>query len=101
MVILAKTHTADGKVMLALCDKNLIGKSYEQGKAVLDLKSDFYNGEEMDVETIMKHVYASYIINAVGQETINLLLHKNLIDNSDIKTIQDIPYTLVIVTEEA
>ena len=43
----AKVHrTKDGRLILALCDSELLGKVFVEGDVKLDLTTDFYQGEE-------------------------------------------------------
>jgi hypothetical protein len=95
-MILVKVHTKQDSSILSLCDKELIGKKFEDIDLQLDLTSNFYKGEEMTKEEVRKILLNYKIINAVGQRSVNLLLEFDLIDTKKILYIQDIPHAQCI-----
>ena len=63
--------------VVAICDKELIGKKFYEGKFQLDVKENFYKGEEMDEEKtiqILKNIMEdknknnSIIIYRIGRK---------------------------------
>ena len=53
--MIVKKHSQNNKLVLAICDEDLLGKTIEENDLILDLKSDFYRGEEMN-ETELKQL---------------------------------------------
>ena len=90
-MILVKLHEAENRRILCLCDKNLIGKKFEEGKKILDISRGFYYGKEIgnDIGDLIRH---ASIINAVGKESVQLLLDKKITNKEDIKKIKGIPH---------
>ena len=88
-MIIVKVHK---KNILSLCDKELLGKKFEEVDLQLDLTSNFYKGEEMTKEQIRKIIPNFRIINAVGQRSVNLLLEFDLINSDRILYIQEVPH---------
>jgi len=87
--------------IVAICDSDLIGKKFEQGKFQLDLTGNFFKGDEMsEKETIqimqnMKKEDATF--NIVGQKSINIAIKTKIISQKGIKKIQDVPFALVLL----
>ena len=94
--MIIKKHARQGKLVLAICDSDILGKSFSEGDAVLDLKSEFYKGEKMPEENILKLVRVCYMINAIGKKSTGFLIEKEIISKEDIKEIGGVPYTLVL-----
>ena len=88
---------SDGRVMLAICDPNLLGKKFEEGKLQLDLSSDFYKGEEMDDEKILGYVDRTYIINLVGEESVDFGIRNMLIEKKSIIVVKGVPHAQVML----
>lgn len=89
---IVKIHKlSDDRIMLAICDSNLLGKKFENGKHQLDLSSDFYRGEEMDDEKILSYIKRTYIINLVGEESIDFGIRYKLIEKN-IVVIKGVPH---------
>ena len=87
--------------IVAICDSELIGKTFEQGKFQLNIKESFYRGDETTPEqTIqimqdMKKEDATF--NIVGEQAISTAIKAGIIDKDSIKKIQDIPFSLVLI----
>src|SRR3989344_5322686 len=69
--MLVKIHKSYRDVV-AICDKELMGKSFEKGNAILEVKENFYNGDEVDEKkalSIMQfHIKEDATFNIVGKK---------------------------------
>ena len=91
--MIVKKHTsADGKIIVAICDSELVGKTFEDGKKFLDISSKFYKGEEKSEEEILEMIKDAYLLNIVGAKSIDFALRHKLIEEKNICKIKDIPY---------
>ena len=86
---------------VAICDKELLGKKFEQDKLQLDIKENFYKGEEKsEQETfqIIQNMSAEdATFNIVGQKSIALAIKAGIISEQGVKKIQDVPFALVLM----
>jgi len=94
MIYFNKFDTAKGK-MIAMCDEELIGKVFKEGKIELDLKQygGFYKGDlitEEDAKAQLDHKV--YSANVVGERSVKLLLDAKLVSESDVKTVQGVRF---------
>ena len=97
--MIVKIHkTKDNRMMLAVCDSELIGKKIEDDKRQLDLTSEFYKGEEKTEQETSDLMRNSYILNIVGEKSINLALKEELISGDHVDNIKNIPYAQAVVT---
>ena len=95
--MLVKDHkTENGRLLLAVCDSNLINKKFEEGPAQLDLTSEFYKGTEKTPEETVDLMRNAYILNLVGFDSVKLALDEEIIDPDHVKYIQKIPYAQAI-----
>ncbi|MEK6916273.1 MAG: DUF424 family protein [Nanoarchaeota archaeon] len=94
--MILKKHLSGGKLVIAVCDSKLLGKKIEEGNFVLDLVSNFYKGEETTPEKLLKELNSSFMINAVGEKSVAVLLDNKIITKKDLKTISGVPYCLVV-----
>ncbi len=87
--------------VVAVCDSDLLGKRFEQGKFQLDIKESFYKGEEVDEEKavrIMKKMAGEdATFNIVGKNSVNLALQAGVIIEEGIGEIKGIPFALVLL----
>jgi len=87
--------------VVAICDKELIGKVFEEDRFRLDVKENFYKGEEMNEERIiylLKPLSAEdATFNIVGKKSVNAALKAGIITEENINEIQNIPFALVLL----
>jgi hypothetical protein len=88
------------RMVIAICDKNLFGKKFEEGKKQLDLTGDFFKGEEMTVEEVKEVMKTGRVedasFNIVGTKSCGLAKKMGLIVDSGIKVISGVPCSLVL-----
>jgi len=99
-MVFVKIHKTYRDVV-AICDSDLIGKKFEQGKFQLDCKESFYKGEEktkQETISIMKDMSREdCIFNIVGQESVDCALEAGIISKQGIKKIDNIPFSLILL----
>lgn len=97
MVIVRLIKSRRG-IVLAICDAELLGNVYKEGKAVLDLKKyrSFFEGEtiEDNKEKLNEMISEADSINAVGEESIRILAERGF-DTSSVRQVQKIPHLQV------
>jgi len=87
--------------VVAICDKELLGKRFEEGKFQLDIKENFYKGEKVNREKAtqiiqdMSREDATFMI--AGQKSTITALKAGIINQEGIKKIQGIPFALVLM----
>ena len=87
--------------VVAICDSELLGKKFEQGGFQIDVKENFYKGEEVSekeaIEIMRDMAKEDATFNIVGEQSINAALKAKIISKEGIKKIQDIPFALVLL----
>lgn len=95
--MIAKVHNIDGRKIVAICDSGLIGKKFEENNLRLDLTSGFYKGEEKSERDIINLIKGAYIVNIVGDKSINLAEKAGIVDPKCVIRIRKIPHAQAIV----
>lgn len=98
--MLVKIHKSYRKV-IAVCDSELVGKKFEEGKKQLDVRENFYKGEEFDVERvkeIMKNERADdSTFSIVGEESVKLALESGIISEGNVGKVDGVPFALQLL----
>ena len=98
--MLVKIHSSY-RVIVAICDTNLLEKTFEEGEKRIIIGKNFYGGEEKSEEEILKIIQdyseADSTFNIVGKDSTNLALKSGLIKKDGITKIQNIPIALVLL----
>ena len=84
-----------------ICDNELIGKEFQEGKFQLDIKENFYGGEVLDensvIEIIGKMSVEDATFNIVGKKSIETALKTGIISKESIRKIKGIPFSFVLI----
>ncbi len=87
--------------VVAVCDEDLLGKKFEEGKFQLDVKENFFNGEktseENAIEIMQQMSENDSTFNIIGEESVRTALKAGVISEEGIKKIQGIPFALVLM----
>jgi len=97
--MIAKLHkTIEGRAVLALCDKDIIGKRFEEGNIQIDLSSEFYKGQEKTGEEVLDIIKKERvnILNVVGEKSVRFFTDKGLISKEHTIRIKNIPHAQAV-----
>jgi hypothetical protein len=87
--------------VVAVCDSELIGKKFEEGKFQLEIKENFFSGKEMNeeetIEVMQKMADEDATFNIVGEKSINAALKAGIIVEESVCEVQGIPFVLVLI----
>jgi len=99
-MLLVKIHEAY-RTIVAVCDPEIIGKYFEEGKMQIKIKQELYEGEEKSEEEtidIIKEAKANdAIFNFVGEHAVETALKSGIIDKEGIIRINKIPHALSLL----
>jgi uncharacterized protein len=98
--MLAKIHRADDRIILAVCDNELIGKEFHEKGMQLMVSEHFYKGSDASEEKLRKLFRMAYIVNLVGEKSIKFALKEKLISSQQIISIQNIPHAEALIIRE-
>ncbi len=95
-MIYIKIHTTPEGKIVAMCDSELLGKIYVEGKRELDLSSysGFYRGELADEKEVESTLPVSdfYTANIVGERSVGIFVKRGLASPSQAHKVKGVPY---------
>jgi len=90
-----KVSNYQKKLMLNICDVELLGKQLSQDELNLKISESYYGEKLVDIEEAKSLLQNSSIINMVGKNTVSLSIELGIGSESGIKTISDIPFLII------
>ena len=98
--MLVKIHNSY-RTIVAICDSDIIGKKFEEGDKVIDVRESFFKGEEKTekevLEVIEKYSMEDATFNIFGKKSIELALKSGIINQAGVKKIKGVPIALVLL----
>jgi len=94
-MIYVKIHKGPSTVV-AICDENLIGKKFKEGKLVLKVSEHFFKGEKMSKEEVVKLLKNADNLDIVGKECVELAVEIGVIKKESVIEIEGVPHAQAI-----
>ena len=98
--MLVKIHKSYREIV-AICDKELLGKEFKEENKKLEIKENFFNGEEISEEKVVELMKLKGVddatFNIVGEKSVNLAVKTGLVNEKAIGKINGVPFALVLL----
>ncbi len=97
-VYLNRIHR-EGEYIVAICDQDILGQSFEEGDRCIHISETFYKGKLVPVEEGIAAIEQATIANIVGECIVQEALKAQLIHERGVIRIQNVPHAQVVVTK--
>ena len=98
--MLVKIYKAS-RMIVAICDSDLIGKKFEQGKMQIDLTGNFFKGDEKTAEEVKKIIEDAEredaCFNLVGVKSVEIAKKCGVVGDGGIVEIDGVAVALVLM----
>jgi hypothetical protein len=94
--VFVKVFKQPEHTLVAVCDMVLLGRIFREGKLKLEVKSDFYKGNESSIVEALREVDAADIANLVGEQIVGAAVKKGLVDPTAIVRIDGVPHVQIV-----
>ena len=91
-MLIAKKYDLGTKSILAVCDKEHLGKSFEEGNLFFEVRQKFYGGEEITREQLLELIKDADSINFFGNKCVKIAIKEGLISESNVIIINGIKH---------
>lgn len=89
------------RTVVALCDAELMGKKFEEGKRQLEIREHFFKGdsvnEEQAINILRRQAAEDATFNIVGKESVDAAIKSGIITKKAVAKIKNIPFALVLL----
>ncbi len=82
--MIVNERTTEQGLLVAVCDSDVLGETFEEGEFSLTVTEEFYGGEEADEETVIDSLARADIANIVGTQAVGLAVEAELIDEANV-----------------
>lgn len=95
MNIYFKVHESQNRKVLAVCDKDIIGKILEDNQFYFDVKESFYKGEEITSDGLKKIIHDFDNINLIGKKSVRVVISEKIASEKNVIRIKNIPHVQI------
>ena len=97
--MLVKIHNGS-RLVVAICDSDLIDKKFEEGKLQIDLTTGFFKGDEKTEEEVREIIEDARredaCFNIVGKKSVRLAKEGGVVKEEGVSEIGGVPLGLVL-----
>ncbi len=87
--------------VVALCDADLTGKIFEEGKRILNCRENFYKDrkitKEEAIKILKKESDEDATFNIIGKKSIQATIEAGIITKKDVAMIDNVPFALILL----
>ena len=91
-----KKYDAEMKIMVAVCDTEIIGKIFREGDLVLKLEEGFYKGDEASEKEVKEALSGATIANIAGEKSVACAVTCGCIDPENVIFIKGVPHAQMV-----
>ena len=92
MVLIVSEKQGPHGLLLVITDKGILGNVFEEGRKQLDLRKEFYKGEEKSKEQIKIMCSGARDVHLTGKEAVALGVELGLVDAERILWVKGVPH---------
>ena len=84
------------EIIVAVCDKELLGQKFKEGIYRLHVNEAFYKGDLVSIDEALAAIEKSTIANLVGKRIISNAIERGLLHKDSVIYIQGIPHVQIV-----
>lgn len=92
-----KMHKHPSGYVLAVCDEELLGQSFSEGRLRLNVGRGFYGGEVVGESVLVAMFADASTLNLVGEKAVAVAIREGLVDPERTIAVSGIPHAQVLM----
>ncbi len=90
-----KIHRAQGHVVVAVCDREILGKKICEGELEIEISERFYKGKIASAREVIEALKSATVANLFGEKAVACALENGLIEKQNVLWINGIPHAQI------
>ena len=95
-LVYARSYKTEKGIMVACCDKELLGQIFREGRLKLSLQTNFYGNAAMDLLEALVLMEGADILNLVGENIVKAAIDRGLVHPHAVISIAGVPHVQVM-----
>jgi hypothetical protein len=91
-----KAHQQGAERLIAVCDCDVLGRKFTQGKLCLEVNPDFFGGEKASLKDIEAALAGATMANFVGCKTVFHAISLGYVEKDNVLSIDGILYAQMV-----
>ncbi len=91
-----KIHSIGSEIIVAACDRELIGKTFREGELTIHVSKEFYKGDSATEAEVIDALRKATIANLLGEEAISCGVKIGVINQDNVITVGGIKHAQMV-----
>jgi hypothetical protein len=84
------------RTLVAVCDSNILGETFREGRLKLEVKEDFYKGVLSSIPEALREISSADIANLAGNSIVDAAVQEGFVDPSAIVRIGGVSHVQIV-----
>ncbi len=95
--IAMRMYRTRGEWLLAACDRELLGREFEEGEYHIRVSEKFYFESFVTEQTFLNSMRVATIANLVGKRVVSIAIREGYIDEENVIVIDGVPHAQMVI----
>ncbi len=96
MKFYAKTYRDGDEYLVACCDEDISGKTFEEDELILEVRESFYCDKILEGRDVCSLLRKATILNLVGEEIVKLAISEGIILEQSVMRVKGVPHAQMV-----
>ena len=87
-----KTYKRTAGLLVAVCDKDLVGKVFKAGDIEVNISTHFYKGKLVGADAVSNALKSAFAGNFFGKKAVALAVKAGVVSKDGVKKIAGVPH---------
>ncbi len=87
-----KIHTSGSEILVAACDKDILGKTFFEGELQLEVKESFYKKASAPMHELEGLLSGATVANLVGNKVVDSAISTGYVDSKNVLVVGGIKH---------
>ncbi len=97
MTMCLKSYSVNKEILVAVCDSELMGRTFREGALHLSVNEDFFKGQPADEHEVKKALEKATIANLVGERSVTCGIDSGVVDENCVIMIDGVPHAQMVL----
>ncbi|WP_248517434.1 DUF424 domain-containing protein [Salinarchaeum laminariae] len=82
--MICNERTTEEGLLVAICDDDVLGESFEEGEISITVSEEFYGGETVDEESALASLRRATVANLVGERAVGMAIEAGIVEEANV-----------------
>lgn len=90
-----KIHKTHGHILVAVCDKEILGTKICEGELEIEISERFYKGKIATAREVIEALESATVANLFGKKAVTCAIENGLVEKQNVIWINGIPHAQI------